>query len=104
MGDTDKSPSLTRLLGVSTPPLPLPPFGLLSAARPMMPSNKLPQGEDDDDDDDMLMLLLPLLVRSLHVVTAAVLAVAAGHADGGRNALQPWMVASTARGTRRDPW
>lgn len=99
MGDTDKSPSLTRLLGVSTP-LPLPSFGLL-AARPMTPSSKLPHGEDDD----MLMLLL-LLVRSLtHVVDdgATAVVVAAGHTDG-RSALQPWVVASKASGTRRGPW
>ena len=36
MGDTDKSPSLTRLFGVSTPLLLL----LLLSVRPMTPSSK----------------------------------------------------------------
>ena len=40
MGDTDKSPSLTRLLGVSTPLLLLLLLLLLLSVRPMTPSSK----------------------------------------------------------------
>lgn len=103
MGDTDKSPSLTRLLGVSTPLL-LPSFCL--STRPMTLSSKLPHGEDDD----MLMLVRLLRLPALDVDVAAAAAAAAatavvvagGHTDD-RNALPPW-VFSIAISTRRAPW
>lgn len=97
MGDTDKSPSLTRLLGVSIRLLVLPSFCL--SVSPMTPSNK----PRHNGVDDMLMLLRRADVLGGGGAAAAVnVVVAAGRTDD-TNALQPWVV-SIARSTRRGPW